>query len=110
MTIDWTRCSARPARHFPWPDVHAAFAQLDAQVAAAAIAEAQQQFGAQARACPTCRRPPAALSWLSIGAGEQAWAAGDRRCGWLTICAGCCEQVDFILDELMVELRLDGNW
>lgn len=107
---DWASLPPAEARWFPWPEVAAAIAAADGQIAAAATAAAQEEFAADACACPTCGRPPPALRWVSIGASEEAWIAGDERCGWLTLCDRCRRQIDFFVDEVMVELRRDGNW
>jgi hypothetical protein len=106
--IDWTELSRHPAHYFPWSEVRAGYDGFDAQVANAAIRQAREEFAAHDVPCQSCGR--AELEWISIGTTDEAFAAGDERCGWLTVCVPCARQVTFINDEVMVKLRREGNW
>lgn len=110
MKLDWKKLSAAPAPLFPWADVRAAYDGMDPQVMRHSIDFAQEELGADARPCPDCGRAPGALTWVSIGSSDEAWSAGDERCGWLTLCPACATQVQFLLDAEMTELRREGNW
>ena len=106
--IDWIELSHHPAHYFPWSQVRAAHERMDAHVAKIAIDAAREEFAMHDVPCQSCGR--AALEWISIGTIDEAFAAGDERCGWLTVCVPCARQVTFINDEVSAELRRQGNW
>jgi hypothetical protein len=106
--IDWIELGRHPAHYFPWSEVRAAYESRDAQVTGSAVRAAQKEFATRAMPCQGCGGTT--LEWIAIGTIDDAFAAGDERCGWLTVCVPCARQVTFINDEVSVELRRQGNW
>lgn len=104
------RSSLADARFFPWPEVDRARRSMDPSVSSLSVQFAQEDLGGQAKGCPLCHVPAADAEWISIGTSDEAWSAGDERCGWLLVCRQCGIQVDFVVDEEMTQLRREGNW
>ncbi len=108
--LRWEILFQRPAPFFPWNEVRAAWDSMDANLGGAPVRFAQELLGAQAHGCPGCETAAHELTWISIGTSEEAWRAGDERCGWLTVCTRCGRQVQFLVDEEITQLRREGNW
>ena len=106
---DWKRLFASAPTFFSWKEVRAAWDSLDANLGSAPGDFAKELFADKTRGCE-CGASAGDLIWISIGASDEAWARGDQRCGWITLCATCARQVDFVLDEELVQLRREGNW
>lgn len=100
----------RKALFFPWDEVRSAFDGMDVNLGTTPVDFAKELFSDQKRDCPECGRESDELCWISIGSNDEAWKAGDNRCGWLTVCEDCMIQVSFFREEEMIQLRREGNW
>jgi hypothetical protein len=98
-----------PATYFPWNHVQRYIDQIDAQVYSAAIDFAQEQFGEQAKPCPTCGTSADKLFWFSVSSPEPEWDTGTGKVGFLTLCKKCKVQVDFLIDDELTEMQ-EQQW
>jgi hypothetical protein len=81
---------------------------MDVHLGRSPLDMARELFAGRVPGCERCGRPADELAWISIGTSDEAWRAGDQRCGWLRVCDSCARQVDFVLDEEMTRLRREG--
>jgi hypothetical protein len=98
-----------PAAFFPWGHVQRYIDQIDAQVYSVAMDFAQEQFGEQAKSCPTCDTAAKKLVWFSVSSPESDWDTGTGKVGFLTLCEKCKLQVDFLIDDELTEMQ-DQQW
>jgi hypothetical protein len=106
MSINVARWTT-PAAFFPWPYVQHHIHQIEWLVYDVAMQTAREQFAEQARPCPVCGRAPERLFWCSIADPEEAWARGEGRDGFLTICPDCKTQVDFLVEDELTAIQAE---
>ena len=86
------------ARHLPWAEARAAWAQRDFNLGEAPIDLAKELFAAEQPPCPGCGSAPRSHTWVCVEPD------GERTVGWLTICEPCVLQVGWVVDEELTAL------
>jgi hypothetical protein len=106
MSVNVSRWTT-PVAFFPWSYVQHHINQLDSTISHISMQTAQEQYADEALPCPSCGRTPEKLFWCSIADPEEAWARGEGRDGFLTICLDCKTQVDFFVDEELTAMQAE---
>ena len=86
-------------RLFPWLQVLESIEKEDAQISHHSQKFAHQLLGGCD--CPGCGKRAGRLRWVCLDR--------DRQVGWLTVCTRCQEQVEFLIDEELTQLKREEN-
>jgi hypothetical protein len=81
--------------YFPWADVDQCLFRRDLELPAAH----KELLAHASPACPGCRAPAGALTWVYFVSPDDTWLDLSGCAGWLAVCHHCREQVAFFLDR-----------